>query len=57
MCDVRLFRSAFIDYLTAKQIYENPYNDELYLNNAAYHLQQAVEKTLTGAPYHYRLVG
>lgn len=49
MCDVRLFRSAFMDFLTAKQIYETPYNDEMYLNNAAYHLQQAVEKTLKGA--------
>ena len=49
MCDVRLFRSAFMDFLTAKQIYNTPYNDEMYLNNAAYHLQQAVEKTLKGA--------
>ena len=24
MCDVRLFRSAFIDFLTAKQLYEPP---------------------------------
>lgn len=49
MCDVRLFRSAWMDYLTAKQIYDVPYNDEMYLNNAAYHLQQCVEKTLKGA--------
>lgn len=46
MCDVRLFRSAFIDFLTAKQLYEHPYTDDaMYLNNAAYHLQQAVKKT------------
>lgn len=49
MCDVRLFRSAFMDFLTAKQIYETSYNDEMYLNNAAYHLQQSVEKTLKGS--------
>ena len=50
MCDVRLFRSAFIDFLTAKQLYEHPYTDDaMYLNNAAYHLQQAVKKTLIGA--------
>ena len=50
MCDVRLFRSAFIDFLTAKQLYEHPYTDDaMYLNNAAYRLQQAVKKTLIGA--------
>ena len=49
MCDVRLFRSARMDYETAMMIWRNPYNDELILNNAAYHLQQAVEKILKGA--------
>lgn len=49
MCDIRLLRSAFMDFLAAKQIYTNPYNDEMYLNNSAYHLQQAVEKTLKGS--------
>lgn len=49
MCDVRLFRSAKMDYETAAMIWTHPYNDELILNNAAYHLQQTVEKTLKGA--------
>ena len=49
MCDVRLFRSAWMDYQMAKSIWEHPYNDEMYLNGAAYHLQQAVEKILKGS--------
>lgn len=49
MCDIRLFRSAKADYETAVMIWKNPYNDEMILNNAAYHLQQAVEKILKGA--------
>ncbi|WP_373218273.1 HEPN domain-containing protein [Ruminococcus sp. 5_1_39BFAA] len=49
MCDVRLFRSAWVDFKTAHMIWENPYNDEMILNNAAYHIQQAVEKVLKGA--------
>ena len=49
MCDVRLFRSARTDLETAQVLWEKPYNDELILNNAAYHLQQAVEKLLKGA--------
>lgn len=49
MCDIRLFRSAKMDYETAAMIWRNPYNDEMILNNAAYHLQQAVEKVLKGA--------
>lgn len=49
MCDIRLFRSALMDFQTAKMIWEKPYNDEMILNNAAYHLQQTVEKVLKGA--------
>lgn len=49
MCDIRLFRSAKMDYETAVMIWRNPYNDEMILNNAAYHLQQAVGKILKGA--------
>lgn len=49
MCDIRLFRSAMMDYETAAMIWRNPYNDEMILNNAAYHLQQTVEKVLKGA--------
>ena len=49
MCDIRLFRSAKMDYETAAMIWRTPYNDEMILNNAAYHLQQAVEKVLKGA--------
>ncbi len=49
MCDIRLFRSAQMDYEAAAMIWKNPYNDEMILNIAAYHLQQTVEKTLKGA--------
>ena len=49
MCDVRLFRSARLDYETAKKLWETTWDDEMILNNAAYHLQQAVEKVLKGA--------
>lgn len=38
-----------MDYETAAMIWRNPYNDEMILNNAAYHLQQTVEKVLKGA--------
>lgn len=46
MCDIRLFRSARMDYKTAEMIWDSAYHDELILNNAAYHLQQTVEKVL-----------
>lgn len=49
MCDIRLFRSARMDYETAEMIWKSPYNDEMILNNAAYHLQLTVEKVLKGA--------
>lgn len=49
MCDVRLFRSARMDFETAQVLWKTPYNDEMILNNAAYHLQQTVEKVLKGA--------
>lgn len=49
MCDVRLFKSAYLDYQAAKTIYQTPYNDEMFFNNAAYHLQQCIEKILKGA--------
>ncbi len=49
MCDIRLFRSAQMDYEAAAMIWKKPYNDEMILNIAAYHLQQAVEKILKGS--------
>lgn len=49
MCDVRLFRSARMDLETAKTLWSMSWDDEMILNNAAYHLQQAVEKVLKGA--------
>lgn len=49
MCDVRLFRSARMDLETAKTLWKTTWEDEMMLNNAAYHLQQAVEKVLKGA--------
>lgn len=49
MCDIRLFKSAFMDFQLVKTICRTPYNDEMFLNNAAYHLQQCVEKVTKGA--------
>ncbi len=49
MCDIRLFKSARMDYKTAEMVWQAPENDEMILNNAAYHLQQTVEKILKGA--------
>lgn len=36
MCDIRLFRSALMDYETAVIIWRGPYSDEMILNNSAY---------------------
>lgn len=46
MCDIRLFRRAYLDYKAAENLLKIPENDEAYMNTVAYHLQQAVEKTL-----------
>lgn len=46
MCDIRLFRRAYLDYRAAENLLKMPENDEAYMNMVAYHLQQAVEKTL-----------
>lgn len=46
MCDIRLFKRAYLDWKAAKNLLRIPENDEAYMNNVAYHLQQAVEKTL-----------
>lgn len=49
MCDIRLFKSAFLDYQAALTLYQTPFPDEMFLNIAAYHLQQCVKKTIKGA--------
>lgn len=46
MCDIRLFRRAYLDCCAAENLLKVPVNDEAYMNTVAYHLQQAVEKTL-----------
>ncbi|NBJ91772.1 HEPN domain-containing protein [Parablautia muri] len=48
MCDVRLFKSAYMDYQVARTIYQTQHNDEMFFNSAAYHLQQSVEKIIKG---------
>ncbi len=48
MCEIILFRKALRDYDLSVLIMETYFNDELGLNNAAYHLQQCVEKVLKG---------
>ncbi len=48
MCDIRLFRRAYMDYRVAENLLKIPENDEAYMNAVAYHLQQSVEKTLKG---------
>lgn len=49
MCDIRLFKSAFLDYQAALTLYQTPFPDEMFLNIAAYHLQQCMKKTIKGA--------
>ena len=46
MCDIRLFRRAYLEYRAAENQLRIPENDEAYMNTIAYHLQQAVEKML-----------
>ena len=46
MCDIRLFKRAWLDYKAAESLLAVPQNDEAYMNYVAYHLQQAVEKSL-----------
>lgn len=42
MCDIRLFRRAYLEYRAAENLLRIPENDEAYMNTIAYHLQQAV---------------
>lgn len=49
MCDIRLFRSAYLDYQAAVSLYQTPFPDEMYFNIVAYHLQQCVKKVIKGA--------
>jgi HEPN domain-containing protein len=46
MCDIRYFKSAYTDYELAVNIFQIPRNDEAFVNDVAYHLQQSVEKVL-----------
>lgn len=46
MCDIRYFKCAYADYEAAETLFQVPRNDEAFVNIVAYHLQQAVEKTL-----------
>lgn len=48
MCDIRYFKNAYNDYKVATDLLKNADADEFYINTIAYHLQQAVEKTLKG---------
>lgn len=46
MCDIRYFRSAYHCYDVAVNLMKLYKNDEMYLNDVAYNLQQCIEKTL-----------
>ncbi len=46
MCDIRYFKSAYHCYDVAANLMRFYKNDEMYLNDVAYNLQQCIEKTL-----------
>ncbi len=46
MCDIRYFKSAYHCYDVAVNLMNLYQNDEMYLNDVAYNLQQCIEKTL-----------
>lgn len=46
MCDIRYFKSAYHCYDAASNLIKYYGQDEMYLNDVAYNLQQCVEKTL-----------
>lgn len=46
MCDIRYFKAAYHCYDVAVHLMKYYKNDEMYLNDVAYNLQQCVEKTL-----------
>lgn len=46
MCDIRYFKSAWHNWDVASHMIGLYTSDELYINDAAYNLQQCVEKTL-----------
>ena len=46
MCDIRFFKSAYHCYDVAANLLKLYEQDELYLNDVAYNLQQCVEKAL-----------
>lgn len=46
MCDIRYFKSAYHCYDMAANLMKFYKNDEMYLNDVAYNLQQCIEKTL-----------
>lgn len=46
MCDIRYFKSAYHCYDVAAHLMELYQQDEMYLNDVAYNLQQCIEKTL-----------
>lgn len=46
MCDIRFFKSAYHCYDVAAKLMTYYKQDEMYLNDVAYNLQQCVEKTL-----------
>ena len=46
MCDIRFFKSAYHCYDVAAKLMKYYEQDEMYLNDVAYNLQQCIEKTL-----------
>lgn len=46
MCSINYFKLAYHNWDTARILYHSALNDELFIRDIAYNLQQSVEKTL-----------
>lgn len=46
MCSINYFKLAYHNWDTARVLYDSAMNDELFISDISYNLQQCVEKTL-----------